>query len=71
LFFCEDKERRSASFTNDGINGDKIPKEWILLDSQWTTDAFSNPDLLRDIHEVRGSLTIHTQAGNRRGMALP
>jgi hypothetical protein len=25
-------------------------------------DAFSNPRLLKDIHEVRGSLTIHTQA---------
>jgi hypothetical protein len=64
LFLCEDQEHRSASFqTKDGVNGGRIPKEWILLDSQSTTDAFSNPDLLRDIHEVRGSLTIHTQAG--------
>jgi hypothetical protein len=47
----------------DGINGGRIPKDWILLDSQSTTDAFSNPKLLKDIHEVRGSLTIHTQAG--------
>ena len=36
---------------------------WILLDSQSTTDAISNPDLLKNIHEVKGSLTIHTQAG--------
>jgi hypothetical protein len=64
LFLCEDEEHRSASFqVKDGVNGGRIPKEWILLDSQSTTDAFSNPDLLRDIHEVRGSLTIHTQAG--------
>ena len=35
----------------------------MLLDSQSTADAFSNPDLLVDIHEVKGSLTIHTQAG--------
>jgi hypothetical protein len=57
LFLC-------ASFqTKDGVNGGRIPKEWIFLDSQSTTDAFSNPDLLRSIHEVRGSLTIHTQAG--------
>jgi hypothetical protein len=28
-----------------------------------TTNAFSNPHLLKDIHQVRGSLTIHTQAG--------
>jgi hypothetical protein len=47
----------------DGINGGRIPKYWILLDSQSTTDAYSNPDLLTDIHEVRGSLTIHTQTG--------
>jgi hypothetical protein len=64
LFLCEDQEHRSASFQiKDGINGGQIPKNWVLLDSQSTTDAFSNPDLLTDIHEVRGSLTIHTQAG--------
>ncbi len=64
LFLCEDQEHRSASFQlKDGINGGRIPKEWILLASQSTTDTFSNPDLLRNIHEVRGSLTIHTQAG--------
>jgi hypothetical protein len=64
LFLCEDQEHRSASFqSKDSVNGGRIPKEWILLDSQSTTDAFSNPDLLIDIHEVRGSLTIHTQAG--------
>jgi hypothetical protein len=64
LFLCEELEHRSASFHQDGINGGRIPKEWILLDSQSTTDAFSNPDLLNNIHEVRESLTIHTQAGN-------
>jgi hypothetical protein len=63
LFLCEDQEHRSASFQQDGVNGGRIPRWWILLDSQSTTDAVSNPDLLRDIHEVRGSLTIHTQAG--------
>jgi hypothetical protein len=64
LFLCEGEEHRSASSQiKDGINGGRIPKEWILLDSQLTTDAFSNPDLLLNIHEVRGSLTIHAQAG--------
>jgi hypothetical protein len=64
LFLCEDQEHRSAySHIKDGINGGRIPKEWILLNNQSATDSFSNPDLLRDIHEVRGSLTIHTQAG--------
>jgi hypothetical protein len=63
LFLCEDEEHRSASFFKDGINGGRIPKDWILLDSQSTTDAFSNPALLKNIHTVQGSLTIHTQAG--------
>jgi hypothetical protein len=64
LFLCEDQEHRSVSFQlKDGINGGRIPKDSILLDSQSTTDALSNPHFLKDIHEVRGSLTIHTQAG--------
>jgi hypothetical protein len=64
LFLCKDQEHRSVSFQiKDGINRGRIPEDWVLLDSQSTTDAFSNPDLLRDIHEVRGSITIHTQAG--------
>ena len=61
LVLCEDQERRSVSFQlKDGVNGGRIPKDWVLLDSQSTTDAFSNPKFLKDIHEVRGSLTIHT-----------
>jgi hypothetical protein len=64
MFLCEDKRHRSAYFQmKDGIKGRLITKEWILLDSQSTTDSFSNHDLLMDIHELRGSLTIHTQAG--------
>jgi hypothetical protein len=56
LFLCEEQKHTSVSFQlKDGINGGRIPKDWILLDSQLTTDAYSN--------EVRGSLTIHTQAG--------
>jgi hypothetical protein len=47
----------------DGINGGRIPKSWILLDSQSTTDVYSNPNLLTNIRKVKGSLTIHTQAG--------
>jgi hypothetical protein len=64
LFLIEEQEHRSASFhTKDGINGRRISKEWILLDSQSTTDAFSNPAILKNIHEVQGSLTIYNQAG--------
>ena len=64
LFVCESDDHRSASFFKDGINGGRIPKDWVLLDSQSTTDAFSNPDLLKNIHTVPGSLTIHTQTGS-------
>jgi hypothetical protein len=64
LFLCDDQDHKSVSFQlKDGINGGRIPKYWVLIDSQSTTDAYSNPDLLTDIHEVRGSLTIHTQTG--------
>ena len=65
LCLCDDeKEHKCVSFQiKDEINGGRILKYWVLLDSQSTTDAYSNPDLLRDIHEVKGSLTIHTQAG--------
>jgi hypothetical protein len=60
----EEQEHRSASFhTKDGVNGGRFPEEWIILDSQSTTDAFSNPALLKNIHEFQGILTIHTQAG--------
>jgi hypothetical protein len=48
LFLIEEQEHRSASFhTKDVINGGRIPKEWILLESQSTTNAFSNPALLK------------------------
>jgi hypothetical protein len=61
LFLCEDnQEHRSVSFQlKDGINGGWIPKDWVLLfDSQSTTDAFSNPDLLKEIIKI-GVATNH------------
>jgi hypothetical protein len=39
---------------------------WILLDSQSTTDIFSNASLLTDIHESGKSINIHCNAGTRR-----
>jgi hypothetical protein len=48
LFLCEDQEHRSVSLQiKDGINGGRIPKDWVLLNSQSMTDAFSTPDLLK------------------------
>jgi hypothetical protein len=64
IFLSEHQEHMSVSFqVQDGGNGGRIPKTWVLLDSQSTTDAFSNPAILNNIHTVRGSLPIHTQAG--------
>jgi hypothetical protein len=63
LFLCDDQDHGSTSFFKDGINGGRIPKRWVLLDSQSMTDACSNPTSLKDIHEAKGSLTIHTQTG--------
>ncbi len=59
LFMSDDQEQRSESFqVKDGINGGRIPKSWVLLDSQSTTDAFSNPHLLTDIHEVTRNIQV-------------
>ncbi len=65
LFLCDEhQDHKSASFQlKDGINGGRIPKHWVPLDSQSATDACSNPALLRNMHEVPGSATIHTQTG--------
>jgi hypothetical protein len=56
-------ETHEMLHVKDGINGGRIPKSWILLDSQSTTDVYSNPHLLTNIRKVPGSLTIYTQAG--------
>ncbi len=56
-------ETHDVLHLKDGINGGRIPKSWILLDSQSTTDVYSNPHLLTNIRKAKGTLTIHTQAG--------
>ena len=64
MFATMHHEATSAIFQlKDGINGGRIPSSWLLLDSQSTAHVFSNSRLLKNIHEVAGSLTIHTQTG--------
>ena len=53
----EDEVKRNSS--------PRIPKTWLLLDSQSTIDLACNPDLLVDIHEVEQCLTIRCNAGRK------
>ena len=59
-FFADGQD---SSVTLNVKHGSIIPKEWILLDNQSTVDVFANPEMLTNIREVDGSLSIHTQAG--------
>ena len=44
--------------------GGGIPKTWALLDSCFTVNIFSNPDLLENIHKVGRKMRLHCQSGS-------
>ena len=46
-------------------DGHQIPTEWILLDNQSTVDVFCNEDLLLNVREADGSMTVHSNGGPR------
>ena len=43
----------------------KIPKTWILLDSQSMVDIFCNPQLLKNIRRTPEGMRVHCNAGSR------
>ena len=43
----------------------KIPKTWVLLDSQSTVDIFCNHHLLKNIRRTPEGMRVHCNAGSR------
>ncbi len=44
--------------------GGVVNKNWVLLDSQSTTNQVTNPGLLTNIRKAKNPVTIHCNAGS-------
>ena len=56
----------STSYTFTQEDGSRIPRTWILLDSQSTVDVFHNASLLKNIRTITSVMEIRCNAGVRR-----
>ena len=45
------------------INKSAINSEWILLDNCFKVNFFCSAKLLKNIHQVKGSMQLHCQSG--------
>jgi len=64
--FSEDDYKGFAFIQDVACNMNEkvgIPDSWILLDSQSTVDVFMNKKLLKNIHDVKKTLSLHCNAG--------
>lgn len=67
---CEDKVGGDMDGVNDALyffhqcEGKGLSREWLLLDSQSSTDMFCNREYLRDVRAAARPTTIHCNAGS-------
>lgn len=61
IFNLNSIDNRGLKFSCKGL----IPNTWIFLDSQSTTNVFSNSNLLCDIHPIKTTMYIKCNAGSK------
>lgn len=60
--FCN-TDNAEPSIGTCQLQGNKIPRTWILLDNGSTVDVFVNPNLLQNIHTTDKTMVIRCNAG--------